>query len=282
MASSAVRYLVFDTESIADGDLVSQIRYPEDELDGDEAVQRYREEMLEKYETDFIPYTYQIPVAVAAAKVDKSHRLIDLVALDEPEYRPHVITENFWRGWQAYRKPTLVSFNGRTFDLPLLELAAFRYGIGVPEWFNLSEKSYEQRRNRYNLRSHLDLQDVFTNFGASRFNGGLNLAANILGKPGKMEIVGHMVQDLYADGEISRINDYCRCDVLDTYFIFLRVQVMRGELSLDAEQDLIDTTRQWLEQRTKECSVYEEYLAGWGDWTNPWKESGRRATAQVS
>ncbi|MGW8257320.1 MAG: hypothetical protein ACWGMZ_07550, partial [Thermoguttaceae bacterium] len=34
-----------------------------------------------------------------------------------------------------YRRPTLVSFNGRGFDLPLLELAAFRFGISVPGWF---------------------------------------------------------------------------------------------------------------------------------------------------
>ena len=29
------------------------------------------------------------------------------------------MTEHFWRGWEKYGRPTLVSFNGRTFDLPL-------------------------------------------------------------------------------------------------------------------------------------------------------------------
>ena len=120
------------------------------------------------------------------------------------------------------------NFNGRTFDMPLMELAAFRYGLSLPGWFDVSARTYEQPRNRYNTRSHLDLHDVLTNFGATRFNGGLNLAANLLGKPGKMDVKGHMVQDLFNEGDLAAINDYCRCDVLDTYFIFLRVSVLLG------------------------------------------------------
>ena len=163
-------------------------------------------------------------------------RLIDLVVLDEPEFRPHVITENFWRGWEKYRRPTLVSFNGRGFDLPLLELAAFRYGVSLPAWFNVGGKSFEQPRNRYNPQSHVDLCELLTNFGSTRFTGGLNLAANLLGKPGKMDVQGDMVQDMYDAGRLAEINDYCRCDVLDTYFVFLRTRVLVGQLSLDAEQ----------------------------------------------
>src|SRR5690606_18577722 len=129
LSQPAVRYLVFDVESVADASLVASLRYPSEELEPAEAVRRYRAELREKYESDFIPYTFQVPVSVVVAKVGADFRLLDLVALDEPEFRPHVITDHFWRGWQAYRRPTLVSFNGRTFDLPLLELAAFRYGI---------------------------------------------------------------------------------------------------------------------------------------------------------
>jgi predicted PolB exonuclease-like 3'-5' exonuclease len=137
---STARYLVFDIESVADGELVSRLRYPGEKLSPQKAIRRYRDELLEKYESDFIPYTFQLPVSIAIAKVAADYRLLDLVTLDEPQFRPHVITEHFWRGWEKYGRPTLVSFNGRTFDLPLLELAAFRYGIAVPGWFNLSAK----------------------------------------------------------------------------------------------------------------------------------------------
>ncbi|HZN33474.1 MAG TPA: 3'-5' exonuclease, partial [Pirellulaceae bacterium] len=148
MTKPVVRYLVFDIESVADGDLVSRLRYPGENLEPAAAVQRYRDELLAKYETDFIPYTFQVPVSVVVAKVAGDFRLIDVVALDEPQFRSHVITDHFWRGWEAYRRPTLVSFNGRTFDVPLLELAAFRYGLSLPGWFQTNGKSYEQPRNR--------------------------------------------------------------------------------------------------------------------------------------
>ncbi len=268
-----VRYLVFDCESAADGQLVADVRYPGEDLDPVAAVDRYRAELLKKTDSEFIPYTFQVPVSVAIGKVAADFQLLEVVTLDEPHYRPHVITEHFWRGWTAYDKPTLVSFNGRSFDLPLLELAAFRFGISVPDWFSTKLKSWDQYRNRYNQNAHLDLQELLTNFGASRLNGGLNLVANLLGQPGKMGVAGYMVQDLFHAGKLAEINDYCRCDVLDTYFAFLRSSVVQGQLPLDREQELVDETREWLAEEAKTRPAYEGYLQRWGHWHNPWKET---------
>jgi 3'-5' exonuclease len=270
VANSAVKFLVFDVESVADGDLVAKVHYPGQSLSGDEAIARYRAELIEASGSDFIPYTFQMPVSVVVAKIDAGYALVDLVALDDPEFRPHVITDHFWRGWEGYKRPTLVTFNGRTFDLPLLELAAFRYGLSLRGWFNIEDKNWEQHRSRYNLQAHLDLHDVLTNFGATRFHGGLNLVANVLGKPGKMDVQGHMVQDLFNEGKLGEINDYCRCDVLDTYFVFLRTSVLLGRISLDREQELIEQTKTWLIERAPQVAAYQHYLDNWGTWTNPW------------
>lgn len=270
MDTDAVRFFVFDVESVADGQLVSDLRYPGENLSPVHAVQRYRAELMEKYDSDFIPYTFQTPVSVVIGKVRADYRLVDLVALDEPEYRSHVITETFWRGWNAYQQPTLVSFNGRSFDMPLMELAAFRFGVALPAWFNIHGRSYEQPRNRYNVDAHLDLHDLLTNYGASRFSGGLNLAAQLLGKPGKMDVQGYMVQDLYEDGRLAEINDYCRCDVLDTYFVFLRASVLLGKLSLDDEKQIVAETRDWIEAKVEHMPALASYLENWGDWPNPW------------
>ena len=111
---------------------------------------------------------------------------------------------------------------------------------------------------------------MLTNFGSTRFTGGLNLAANLLGKPGKMDVQGFMVQDLYNEGKLQEINDYCRCDVLDTYFVFLRTRVMFGLISLDEEQGLIAQTKTWLIKKSAESAAYRIYLERWGDWENPW------------
>ena len=267
-----VRYLVFDIESVADAELVAKLRYPNESLEPAEAVRRYRDELMQKYQNDFIPYTFQIPISVAVGKVTADFQLADVVVLDQPRFRPHVIAENFWRGWQHYRRPTLVSFNGRGFDLPLLELAAFRYGLSVPGWFRGDGKAFDHARYRYNTKSHIDLCELLTNFGSTRFNGGLNLVANLLGKPGKMDVEGHMVQDMYDAGSLAEINDYCRCDVLDTYFVFLRTRVLTGQLPLETEQRIIAQTKTWLHQKAEETSAYRIYLEHWGDWVNPWKE----------
>ncbi|MFO0905496.1 MAG: 3'-5' exonuclease [Pirellulales bacterium] len=270
MSSNSVRYLVFDVESIADARLVSKLRYPGETLEPEAAVKRYREELLEQHGSDFIPYTFQMPISIVVAKVAADYRLLDLVSLDEPQFRPHVITEKFWKGWELYKCPTLVTFNGRTFDVPLLELAAFRFGLPLARWFNMTAKTYDQPRNRYNMESHFDLNDVLTNYGASRFTGGLNLAANLLGKPGKLDVKGHMVQDLYEQGKLMEISDYCRCDVLDTYFVFLRTAVLLGHITLEDEQKLVTIAKQWLSDRVGVSAAYRLYLDNWGDWDNPW------------
>ena len=272
MNNRDIQYFIFDVESVADGDLVAKVRYPQDSLSPTEAIARYREELVEKTGSDFIPYTFQIPVSVAIAKITSDFQIDDIVVLDHPEFRPHIITENFWRGWELYNSPTLVTFNGRSFDVPLLELAAFRYGISIPKWFAMNTKNWDQPRNRYNISAHWDLQDLMVNFGATRFNGGLNLAANILGKPGKIDVQGCMVQDLFDEGKTLEINDYCRCDVLDTYFVFLRASVLTGRLSLEDERERVNQTKQWLEERAETSQAYQTYLSEWGDWSNPWSE----------
>ena len=270
MAKTDTAYFVFDIESVADGDLVSRLKYPGEKLAPKQATAKYREELLAENGKDFIPYTFQLPVSLVIAKIAHDYRLIDLVALDEEHSRPHEIVRLFWDGWQKYKRPRLVSFNGRGFDLPLLELCAFRYGLSIPDWYAEDRKSFDQPRNRYNTWSHFDLHEWLTNNGASRFNGGLSLAANLIGKPGKMDVAGHMVQDLWDAGKAAEIHDYCRGDVLDTYFIFLRSRVVAGELTLKEEHAIIDDARQWIEERAKASPGLVRYLAAWGNWKSPY------------
>jgi predicted PolB exonuclease-like 3'-5' exonuclease len=270
MPATDTKYLVFDIESVADGDLVSRLRYPGAGLTAAAAIARYREELLAENGKDFIPYTFQVPISLVVATLGRDLSLQNLVALDEQQSRPHEITKQFWAGWMKYQRPRLVSFNGRGFDIPLLELCAFRYGLPIPDWFAEDARNFDQPRYRYNTAAHFDLHEWLTNSGASRFNGGLSLAANLIGKPGKMDVAGHMVQDLWDAGKAAEIHDYCRGDVLDTYFVFLRSRVVAGDIDLKREHALIEQAREWIEQKAETSPGLARYLAAWGDWKSPW------------
>ncbi|MBX3423432.1 MAG: 3'-5' exonuclease [Pirellulaceae bacterium] len=265
-----VKYLLFDVESVADGDLIARTRYPGSGLSPAASVRRFRQELVLSSGRDFIPYTYQFPVAIVIAKLREDLSLVEIVSLDQPQHRPHVMTRHFWTGWEKYNHPTWVTFNGRTFDIPLMEHAAFRYGVPIPQWFNIGAKAYDQNRNRYNMKSHLDIQEILTNYGSTWYRGGLNLAAAMLGKPGKMDVQGDMVYDYYCQGRIAEINEYCRCDVLDTYFVLLRTWVLTGRLSLQQEHEHVAAVRQLLESQADEHPAYQQYLSQWGEWENPW------------
>jgi predicted PolB exonuclease-like 3'-5' exonuclease len=162
-----------------------------------------------------------------------------------------------------------VTFNGRFFDVPVMELCCLRYGISVPEWFKLDGPGYTQPRNRYNQNAHMDVQDILTNFGANHMNGGLNLCAQLLGKPGKMGTKGDMVQDLWESGEHQRIDDYCICDALDTYFLFLRVQFLLGKLDLEREHERVRSAKAWIEGAAASNPALGEYLAHFREWQAP-------------
>lgn len=265
-----VASLVLDIETVVDGRLVQRIKWPsEPELTPEAARKRLSEEMLEQSggKSDFLPHVYHVPVSVAMAGVDERFALVGLTTLDRPRFRPHVISRHFWEGWEKRRQPQLVSFNGRGFDLPVLEMAAFRYGIAAPGWFGVDGPG--SPRSRYNQRKHLDLMEFLTSHGAVRQTGGLHLLATLLSKPGKMETRGSMVQELWDAGESKRIDDYCLCDVLDTYFVHLRLAVLRGMVRSESEASLVESARALIETQVEEYPGLVEYLEKFRAWQAP-------------
>jgi predicted PolB exonuclease-like 3'-5' exonuclease len=252
-------FLIFDTESVPDGKLVARVKYPGEELSPEEAVAKAQAEARETSYTgsDFLPVTFQYPVAACVIRVAGDFSLQGLSCLDAPDFRPREIVRKFWLG-VAHYKPRLVTFNGRGFDLPLLELAAFRWGFSVRDHFYNS-------RNRYN-GNHIDLLDWLSNYGACRLAGGLNLLAKLLGKPGKMEVAGDKVYGMVREGRLQEVNDYCLCDTLDTYFVFLRTRVLLGELTLTDEAALVRRARVWLTAKIPEFPALRSYLDNINDW----------------
>ena len=250
-------FLVIDTESVPDGDLLARVKYPGELMTPEAAVERARGEQRESsYNgSDFIPVTFQTPVAICVVNVGGDFSLQKITCLDAPEFRPADIVRKFWLGVSIHQRAKLVTFNGRGFDLPLLEMAAYRQSLSIKEYLQTS-------RNRFGGNG-LDLQEFFTNYGACRMVGGLNLLAKMLGLPGKMEVKGDQVLEMWRAGQLREINDYCMFDTLDTFFVFLRSRVLTGDLEADQEQYLTAQAREYLVGQVAELPALKIYLDAW-------------------
>jgi 3'-5' exonuclease len=258
MEEQKVRYLVFDIESVPDGALIRRVKYPDENLTDDEAIDKLKKEILTITDgsSDFIPVTFHLPLTVVVAKLDDQYRLIELISLDEPNFRAEEIARKFWYGLEVlYRDATLVTFNGRGFDVPLLELMAYRFGFSAKKHF--SDKG--GTRYRYGQR-HIDLQEALSNHHAIKMAGGLNLLAKVIGRPGKMDTKGSEVHELWRQGRLGEINDYCFCDVLDTYFVFLRYRLLAGDINGVQEKELWKQARAYLEEQAARRPVFRKYI----------------------
>ncbi len=221
-------FAVFDIETRVDKRLLNQALCAGEGLSDEDAFQQFRERLRARRSGgDFFPLSLHIPISIAIGDIGADRVLRSVESLALAGYSEEALAREFWA--RAERFPgCLVTFNGRRFDFPVLELAALRYGIAAPAHFAEGANS---PRARYGGERHLDLFDYLTNFGASGpIRGGMNLLLKMIGLPGKMEIDGAQVQELYDQGRLDEIHRYCRNDVVQTYFLFLRVELMRGRI----------------------------------------------------
>jgi predicted PolB exonuclease-like 3'-5' exonuclease len=184
-----------------------------------------------------------VPISIVVGNVTSSHILTAVETLCAEDYSEQGIVCEFWRRIEAF-PGTLVSFNGRAFDLPVLEMQALRYGCQAPRYFN---EKYGHRY-RYSEERHYDLFDFLSNVGVHRIRGGFNLLARLIGLPGKTSVDGSMIQGLWEAGQLSTIHAYCRQDVIQTYGLFLRVELMRGRLTPVTYQAAWEVAAPFLEE----------------------------------
>jgi predicted PolB exonuclease-like 3'-5' exonuclease len=120
--------------------------------------------------------------------------------------------------------PQLVTFNGNSFDLPVLRYRAMIHGISAP---GLAVRPYF---NRY-TEDAVDLCDILSSF-APHSKASLNELRKNKGMPGKPKgIDGTDVERYFLEGKIKEIAAYCESDVVNTYRVWLRYELFRGRLS---------------------------------------------------
>ena len=124
----------------------------------------------------------------------------------------------------AELRPQLVTFNGSSFDLPVLRYRAMINEVSAP---GLSSRPYF---NRY-TEDAFDLCDVLSSF-APHTKASLNELSRIMGLPGKPDgIDGAEVERYFREGKIKEIAGYCETDVVNTYRVWLRYELFIGRLT---------------------------------------------------
>lgn len=238
--------LVFDIETIPDLSSGRRIYNLEGLNDEDTANAMFALRRA-KVGHDFLPHHLQKIVAISLVlSQDQNFKVWSLgeTSSDEPE-----LIQRFFNGISRYT-PSLVSWNGGGFDLPVLHYRALLHGISAPAYWETGEQLPNFRWNNYLNRfhyRHLDLMDVIAAY-QNKALAPLDEIACMLGFPGKMGMSGANVFQEYLQGNLKGIRDYCETDVLNTYGVYLRFELMRGNLTTEEHQTALSRMEEYLIQ----------------------------------
>lgn len=253
--------LVFDIETVPDTQSAGRL-YNLDGLDEAEAAEvmfsRRRQDTAGQ--SDFIRHHLQRVVAISVLL--KTHDRISLWTLGDIDSSEAEIVQRFFDGIERYI-PTLVTWNGRGFDLPVLHYRALLHGISAPRYWDTGEDDNSFKWNNYLNRfhqRHTDLMDVLSGY-EGRAVAPLHEIASMLGFPGKLDISGVDVWDRYLDNDVAGIRDYCETDVLNTYLVYLRYELLRGHSNRESYEQACQSLRDYLQAEAK--PHLDEFLQAW-------------------
>lgn len=201
---------------------------------------------------------------VAISVALRTRDIFKVWSLGDPDSPEQDLVRRFFDGIDKFT-PTLVSWNGTGFDLPVLHYRALLHGIQAPRYWEAGAEDQSFRWNNYLNRyheRHTDLMDVLAAY-QPRANAPLDEIAMMLGLPGKMGMSGAKVWESYQQGDIISIRNYCETDVLNTYLVYLRFELMRGRLSSDQYLAECQLVRDSLMRENK--PHLQQFLQAWRD-----------------
>ncbi|MCL2022665.1 MAG: 3'-5' exonuclease [Betaproteobacteria bacterium] len=213
---------------------------------------------------DFLPLHLQRVITISC--VMRWGENFKVWSLAEPALPEAEIIQRFFDGIEKY-SPQLVSWNGGGFDLPVLHYRSLIHNISAPRYWDMGEGDHADSRdfrwnnyiNRYHAR-HLDLMDLLALY-QPRANAPLDELAKLMGFPGKLGMDGSKVWEAWQEKRADEIRDYCETDVVNTYLVFNRFRVFRGETTIEearAEEAFIRA-----ELTRLDSPHWREYLTFW-------------------
>ncbi len=252
--------LVFDIETIPDIAGLRTLHELDERVDDTEVAEMAFQLRRQKTGNDFLPHHLQRIVAISCVLREAEH--FRVWSLGEVGDEEGSLIQRFFDGIDKYT-PQLVSWNGGGFDLPVLHYRGLIHGVQCPRYWEMGEDDREFKWNNYLSRyhtRHLDLMDLLALY-TGRANAPLDEMAKLIGFPGKLGMDGSRVWEAYQQGSINEIRHYCETDVLNTWLVYARFQLMRGQFTKARYQTECELVRSTLLNSPE--PHWAEYLAAW-------------------
>jgi predicted PolB exonuclease-like 3'-5' exonuclease len=174
------------------------------------------------------------------------------------------IIERFLTSVGKYR-PQLVGYNSSESDMQVLIQRGMINELTAGDFCKRPKDKWDKNDDyfaRWDNECHLDLLKHFSN---RDMTPKLDEFAKICGYPGKIDVKGDQVTDLWLAGNITKIVEYNQIDTLNTYLVWLRMVYfvgLIGDLDYHNEQDQF---REFLENEAQktEKKFLAEFLAKW-------------------
>ncbi|HPE61144.1 MAG TPA: 3'-5' exonuclease [Thiolinea sp.] len=243
--------LVFDIETIPDIEGGRKL-YELGDLDADGVAKAMFHLRQQAVGHSFLPHHLQQVAAISVTFRGRGDEFrvwsLGSEAAEEKE-----ILQRFFDGIERFT-PTLVSWNGSGFDLPVIHYRALLHKITAARYWDMGEEDQGFKWNNYISRyhsRHTDLMDLLAMYGG-RANAPLDQLATLFGFPGKMGMDGSKVWDAYQEGRIADIRNYCETDVLNTWLVYLRFELLRGHIDIPRYDRECELVRHHLKQSGQE------------------------------
>ena len=252
--------LAFDIETVPDVDGLRRLHRLDGRLTDAEVAEMAFTLRRQTSGTDFLPLHLHRVVAISCALRDgESFRVWSIGSETDGE---GVLIQRFFDGIAKYT-PQIVSWNGGGFDLPVLHYRGLVHGVKAGRYWDCGDDDREFRFNNYISRyhqRHLDLMDLLALY-QPRASAPLDQLAQLIGLPGKLGMDGSQVWTAYLDNKLADIRRYCETDVVNTYLVFLRFQLMRECLTRDQYRSECDMVRDTLGKSAE--PHWKEFLSRW-------------------
>lgn len=162
------------------------------------------------------------------------------------------------------RRPQLVGFNSAESDLQVLIQRGIIKEVTAPGFNHRPQKAWDPGDyfKKWDNEDHLDLLKLFS---TGNMKPKLDDLAKLCGFPGKIDVKGDQVTDLWLAGDLTKIVEYNQIDVLNTYLVWLRVVYFAGKISEEDYFSELEQFREFLESETEkpEKSFVKEFLLKW-------------------